>query len=310
MSSESQVTVTSKILDKEYQTSGSASATSSGVNSQEIADNISRFIATKQAEAVGQTMVGQSKDGFYPLYLSEELAKQNSNTNPPSVHTHDINGTIWFMPNKINNIGLFHGDSSNNLNPFIVPNFPRLLSQILIESDELSTLKSVLEQLDLLEFFQNTFEPTENPTTMNKYTVLAPTNSVFEEISSILPNLTNDQLIDILLNHVIEGSVFSNQLQDGQVVKTLGTLELKVSIESGKVYFVSPGSTAEVIYADIPATNGVVHVLNKVLLPVLIPEPLPEPSPEPAPSPAPAPSAAPAPSPEPAPSAAPGYAGY
>ena len=272
MSSESQVTVTSKILGKEYQTSGSASATASGVNSQEIADNISRFIATKQAEAVGQTMVGQSKNGFYPLYLSEELAIQNSNTNPPSVHSHDINGTVWFMPNKINNIGLFHGDSSSGLVPFIVPNSPRLLSQMLIESDELSTLKNVIQQFQLIDFFQNTFKPAENPTTMNKYTVLPPINSAFEEISSILDTLTNDQLIDILLSHVIEGSVFSNQLQDGQLVKTLGTLELEVSIESGKVYFISPGSTAEVIYADIPGTNGVIHVLNKVLSPAPAPE--------------------------------------
>lgn len=277
MSSESQVTVTSELLGKLYETSGSASATASGENAQQIADNISKFIAKKQAEAVGQTMVGQSKNGFYPLYLSEELAIQHSNTNPPSVHSHDINGTVWFMPNKINNIGLFHGDSSSGLVPFIVPNSPRLLSQMLIESDELSTLKNVIQQFQLIDFFQNTFKPAENPTTMNKYTFLPPINSAFEEISSILDTLTNDQLIDILLSHVIEGSVFSNQLQDGQVVKTLGTLELEVSIdiESGKVYFISPGSTAEVIYADIPGTNGVVHVLNKVLLPVLIPSPAP-----------------------------------
>ena len=275
MSSESQVTIINKILGKEYQTSGSASATASGENSQEIADNISKFIATKQAEAVGQTMVGQSKSGFFPLYLSEELAIQNSNTNTPSVHSHNINGTIWFMPNKINNIGLFHGDNSENLNPFIVPNSPRLLSQMLMESNELSTLKNILEQLELLEFFQNTFEPIENPTKMNKYTVLAPINSAFEEIEPITSTLLSEQLNDILLSHIIENSVFSSQLENGQKVKTLGTLELEVLIESGKVYFKAPGSTGEVIFADIPGTNGLVHILDKVLLPgdIVTPEP-------------------------------------
>ena len=282
MSSESKVTVVTNILGQEYETSGTATATA---NSQENADNIAKFIATEQAKAVGQTTVGQSKEGYYPLYLSEEQAIQNSDTNPPGSHKHTLSETEWFMPNKVNNDKLYHGDSSNNLNPFIIPNSPQLLSQMLAESSELSTLKTVVEELNLLEFFQNTFEPVENPTKMNKYTALAPTNSAFEEIESILPTLSSEQLNDIALSHVIENSVFSSQLENGQKVKTLGTLELEVLIESGKVYFKAPGSTGEVIYADIPGTNGVVHILNKVLLPATEPEPTPVPVPVPTPVP-------------------------
>ena len=274
------VEVTNKIeiLGREYETSGSASATATGDNKKQIALNIAKFLATIQCNSVGLcTKLGysQSKNGYYPLYLSESLAIQNSNTDPPSAHSHLINGTIWFMPNKINNEGLFHGDSSNGLQPFIVPNFPSLLSQILIETDELSLLTSTIQSLSLLEFFQNTFEPVDNPTTWKNYTLLAPLNSAFEqkEIVEILPTLSNDELTNILLNHVIETDVLSSQLQDGQIIKTLGSLELEVSIdtESSKVYFVSPGSTAEVIYADILAINGIIHVINKVLLPNITP---------------------------------------
>jgi hypothetical protein len=272
MSSESKVTVITKILGKDYETSASASATATGVNSQEIADKISKFISTQQAQAIGETTwTGQSKNGFYPLYLSEELAIQKSNTNPPSAYSHNINGTFWFMPNKINNVGLYHGDNSNNLSPFIVPNSPRLLNQMLIESDVLYILKEIVVKLDLLEFFQNTFEPVDGPVLMNKYTLQPPINKAFEDpqIATLISSLNNDQLIEVLLNHVIEGSIESSKLYNGQIIKTLGSLELQVLIESGKVYFVSPGSTAEVIYADIAGTNGVIHVLNKVLLPNL-----------------------------------------
>ena len=282
MSSESKVTVVTNILGQEYETSGTATATATSNNpekAQEIADKTAEFIATEQAKAIGETTVGQSKEGYYPLYLSEELSNQNSDTSPQGSHSFELSGTIWHMPNKEDNTGLHHGDSSNNLNPFIIPNSPQLLSQMLAESNELSILKTVVEQLNLLEFFQNTFEPVENPTIMNKYTVLAPINSAFEEIDSIISTLSSEQINDILLSHVIENSVFSSELENGQKVKTLGTLELEVLIESGKVYFKAPGSTGEVIYADIPGTNGVVHILNKVLLPGGIVPPVP-PGPE------------------------------
>lgn len=267
------VSVINKIENKEYETSATATATATAYkleDAKEISNNIATFIATTQANAIADiklTKFGQSKKGFYPLYLSEELAIKNSNTNPPTVHTHIIDETMYYMPNKLNNTGLYHGDSSNNLTPYIVPNSPSLLSQILTESSQLSTLKSVLEQLGLLEFFQNTFEPVKNPTKMNYYTLLAPINNAFGEISSILPTLNEKDLTDILLSHVVSGSVFSTDLSNGQKVKTLGTLELEVIIESNKVYFKTPGSKSQVIYADIPGTNGVVHVLDKVLLP-------------------------------------------
>ena len=267
--------VKNKIENKEYETSGSATATASASKREdatEIADSIAKFIALSQAHAIADiqlTKFGQSKDGFYPLYLSEELAIKNSNTNPPATHSHVIENTKYFMPNKLNNTGLYHGDSSNNLTPFVVPNSPSLLSQMLTESSELSTLKSVLEQLNLLEFFQNTFEPLTNPTTMNNYTLLAPLNSAFEDEKTveILSKLNNEELKNILLSHVVSGSVFSSDLKNGQTVSTLGTLELEVSIESNNVYFIAPGSKSKVIYANIPGTNGVVHVLDKVLLP-------------------------------------------
>lgn len=269
-----EVKLKTKILDREYETSGTATATATGDDKEKISENIAKFLARVQASRVAECTLlgyGQSKNGYYPLYLSEEVAIQNSNTNPPSADVHLINGTTWFMPNKINNEGLFYGDSSNGLQPFIVPNFPRLLSQVLIETEQLSSLTSILQSVSLFEFFQNTFEPFDNPTNITEYMLLAPLNSAFEEIEEISSTLSIDQIIYILLNHVIEIPVFSSQLQDGQIIKTLAEQELEVSIQSGKVYFVSPGSTAEVIYADILANNGIIHIINKVLLPAPAP---------------------------------------
>lgn len=100
------------------------------------------------------------------------------------------------------------------------------------------------------------------------FTVFAPTNSAFDAlpdgtVESLLEEENKDQLTGILTYHVVSGNVMAADLSDGQVVKTLNGKELKVSIKDGKVMI----NNATVVAADLDGSNGVVHVLDTVLMP-------------------------------------------
>lgn len=131
------------------------------------------------------------------------------------------------------------------------------------ETSDLSTLVTAVKAAGLVETLQG-----EGP-----FTVLAPTNSAFEALpagtlDSLLKTENKDQLASILKYHVISGKVLAQDLKDGQVVKTVQGGNLTVAIEGEKVYFVdAKGNKAMVEKADVNADNGVVHIINGVLLP-------------------------------------------
>ena len=98
------------------------------------------------------------------------------------------------------------------------------------------------------------------------FTVFAPSDDAFDGLPDgaldlILAN--TEQLTDLLLNHVHSGNVLSTELSDGMIVPTLNETELTVSIDGMTVMI----DLATVIQADLIASNGVVHVIDKVLLP-------------------------------------------
>lgn len=99
------------------------------------------------------------------------------------------------------------------------------------------------------------------------FTVFAPVNAAFDEIAGIVEGLSSAQLSEILQYHVVAGAnVVSSSLTNGQVVTTLnGTLTVNIS---GSTITITDetGATATVIATDIQGTNGIVHVIDKVLL--------------------------------------------
>jgi transforming growth factor-beta-induced protein len=98
------------------------------------------------------------------------------------------------------------------------------------------------------------------------FTVFAPTNEAFETLFmqlgvSGIADLTKDQLTPILLYHVVSGNVLSTQLTTGDVNTLNGSLLVNVGSS------VTLNGSAKVILADVQGTNGVVHAIDKVLLP-------------------------------------------
>ena len=102
--------------------------------------------------------------------------------------------------------------------------------------------------------------------TLDPITVFAPTDDAFNALpAGTVAALLNDipALTDILLYHVINGTVLSTDLTDGQIATTLNGSDITVTINNG----VFINGTSQVIVADVVASNGVVHVVNEVLSP-------------------------------------------
>ncbi len=100
------------------------------------------------------------------------------------------------------------------------------------------------------------------------FTVFAPLNSAFEEISDVVATLDADQLSKVLTYHVAAGNVRSSALSDGFEVTTVNTEIFTVNINGNSVTITDVnGNIANVVLTDVQATNGVIHVLDKVVIP-------------------------------------------
>jgi len=111
------------------------------------------------------------------------------------------------------------------------------------------------------------------------FTVFAPTNEAFSALpAGVLANLlkpTNKAaLIDVLTYHVLGNEVPSQKLLDGEMLRTLEQKYVTVRI-AGKAILIN---TALVTTADVQASNGVIHIIDAVLLPPSGPSPPPPPA--------------------------------
>jgi uncharacterized surface protein with fasciclin (FAS1) repeats len=141
---------------------------------------------------------------------------------------------------------------------------------------ELSTLVAALQKAD--ESANNDLITTlsgEGP-----FTVFAPTNQAFDDLLAqldgfdSLDDFSSEQLQDllavILTYHVVSDAALSTDLSDGMSLTTLQGSTLQVSTEGGVFIQDATDVDAEVIDADNEVSNGVVHVIDKVLLPQTI----------------------------------------
>lgn len=110
------------------------------------------------------------------------------------------------------------------------------------------------------------------------FTVFAPTNAAFYALLASLDDFSSLEdfdtaeeqalLASILSHHVVAGAAaFSTDLSDGQTITTVQGETLTVSLDGGVFIQDDTNTDAQVTTADVAATNGVVHIINKVLLP-------------------------------------------
>ena len=99
------------------------------------------------------------------------------------------------------------------------------------------------------------------------FTVFAPTDDAFTaagiDLSTFDTDEENATLVDILTYHVVSGNVISSDLTDGMTAAALNTDDLTFTVNSDGVKV----NDANVVSADVAALNGVIHVIDKVLMP-------------------------------------------
>jgi uncharacterized surface protein with fasciclin (FAS1) repeats len=105
------------------------------------------------------------------------------------------------------------------------------------------------------------------------FTVFAPTNAAFAKlpagtVDTLVKPENHDTLVKILTYHVVPGAVTAAQLSDGQTLTTVQGETLTVKKKGGAVYIVdAKGGSSKVTIADVMQSNGVIHVVDTVLMP-------------------------------------------
>jgi transforming growth factor-beta-induced protein len=168
----------------------------------------------------------------------------------------------------INNAKIIQGDinASNGvihiLDEVLLPGTFSDMSGTIADAPNLSTFLNAITLSDLSVKLANANAG---------ITVFAPINTAFSNIqdttNSLLKTENKSQLQNTINNHMIETEIFSKEMTNGQVIKTMGGASLTISIENGTIYVSGKNGKAKVIDADIKTSNGVIYYIDKVLLP-------------------------------------------
>ena len=139
----------------------------------------------------------------------------------------------------------------------LIPQKPASIVEVASRSGQFSTLLKAAVEADLADTLSK-----DGP-----FTIFAPTDEAFAELphgvlTELLKEKNKSQLADLLKYHVVAGSYYSNELPL-LPLKTLNGQDVKFTVGSGSVFI----NGSQVLTADIEASNGVIHVIDKVLIP-------------------------------------------
>lgn len=127
-----------------------------------------------------------------------------------------------------------------------------------VGAGEFTTLAAALDAAGLVSTLKG-----EGP-----FTVFAPTDAAFAKlpagtVENLLKSENRQQLIDILTYHVVPGKVMASDVVGLDEAKTVNGKMIDVQVEGGRVKV----NTANVTATDVAASNGVIHVIDQVILP-------------------------------------------
>ena len=136
--------------------------------------------------------------------------------------------------------------------------------EVAVEAGSFKTLVAAVKAAGLAETLQGP----------GPFTVFAPTDAAFAKLpDGTVTGLLADKekLASILTFHVVSGKVMAADIvkSNGAMPKTVNGLPLDIAVRGGKVYV----NGVNVVTADVQASNGVIHIIDSVLLPQAAPTP-------------------------------------
>ena len=211
----------------------------------------------------GDTVIWNNNGGFHDVNGDINTLTGTSFNNPVSFYLNPVNGGNTIGQFVFNVPGTYNYDCSIGSHAafgmfasitVIAP--PNSVYDIISSSSSHTTLKTAIDMCTLDGTLSGP----------GPFTVFAPTDNAFNNLpSGTLTALLNDlpALTDILLHHVVADSVMSGMLSNNQVVTTLLGTDITVTINANGVYI----DNALVTLVDLVGDNGVVHVIDAVLIP-------------------------------------------
>lgn len=134
---------------------------------------------------------------------------------------------------------------------------PGTIVDIAVGNDDFSILVSALQRAELVETLQG-----DGP-----FTVFAPTNDAFADLLEAL-DITAEELLaqpdlaNVLLYHVVAGEVLAGDLEDGMEAETVNGETVTFDLSGDPMV-----NDSNIVQTDIEASNGVIHVIDAVLVP-------------------------------------------
>ncbi len=181
-----------------------------------------------------------------PAALTEENVYVTVNEGTVTVNN---SATVLQADVKTNN-GTIHA-----INEVILPNEFQNIVEIASKNYDLSTLVGLVADAGLVPTLEG-----DGP-----FTVFAPTNQAFSDVQATLDGLTSEQVSEVLQYHVAALEALSGSLSDGQMVETVQGEDITVNIDGeGNVTL---NGSVNVVTVDLEGTNGVIHIIDGVLLP-------------------------------------------
>lgn len=195
----------------------------------------SKVLSTQLQDGYVSTLSEGPQQNKVSLQVSKQEVKLNGTVSITSVDLLASNGVIHVIDKVL---------------------LPPTVVGIAVNNAQFSTLVQAVVKADLAGTLSGT----------GPFTVFAPTNAAFSALFADLgvtgvTDLTKEQLTPILLYHVVSGNVLSSQLSSGSVTTLNGSLDVSVGMD------ITLNGSTKVIVGNVQGTNGVIHAIDKVLLP-------------------------------------------
>jgi uncharacterized surface protein with fasciclin (FAS1) repeats len=134
----------------------------------------------------------------------------------------------------------------------------KTIVEVAVGADNFKTLVAALKAADLVETLSG----------KGPFTVFAPTDEAFEKVpkqvlNDLLKPENKEKLAAVLTYHVVAGKVLAADVVKLSKAKTVQGSEVKITVKDGKVQV----DKANVVKTDIVCKNGVIHVIDAVILP-------------------------------------------
>lgn len=213
----------------------------------------------------GQIRYRDFKSGYYTTAAGSDV-----NDRPLSIYINQVNmrvtlnGSSRIVQGNINaSNGVIHAVNA------VIP-IPSLVTFVLADPN-LYNLSLALTRDDLTQDFP-TILNTENGRAPAPFTVFAPNNMAFVDLLNELDidrlNLIDEPTLNLTLNHHVLGetNALSSDLSDNLTLSTLGG-DITANVSDGVTLTDGNARVSKIIASDIQANNGVLHIIDKVILP-------------------------------------------